>query len=527
MLHLAGRIGIGGDVGDLLQLQRALQADGQADVPAEIEKEAALVMRLGDCLDGLVHDLDRLLDLRGDVLELRDQLGPALLRHRPAQLGEAQAEQVHHGDLADEGLGRGDPDFQARAGEQDGVGVARGLAAHHVRYGQHLRPPFAGQAHGGQSVCRLAGLRDADDQVVLAQDRFAVAVLGGNVHLDRDARPLLDRVAAHEARVVARPAGDDDDAVDVPQILVVELDIGEIDSVKAGQPICDRLGDGVGLLVDLLHHEGGPTALLGGVLVPGDLLVVAGHRVPPGVRDLGALGGDRDQLAVLDLQNAAGLGQEGWDRRSDEGLVVAQADDQRALFAGRDQHVGLVGVHCDERIVPAQLAESGAHGLRQVAVEVALDQVADDLGVGLGAEHVAVLGQFLAQLAVVLDDAVQDDVDLVAAVAVGVRVLLGHAAVRRPAGVCHADRGGRRANRHVAGAVGARMLLDRRAKVREVADSPDAVDLAVRNHRDPRRVVTTVLELLEPGDQQVPARSVTHVSDYAAHKRRDRLAAAT
>ena len=59
---------------------------------------------------------------------------------------------------------------------------------------------------------------------------------------------------------------------------------------------------------------------------------------------------------------------------------------------------GLVGVHGDEGVVAAQLGEGGAHGGGEVAVVVALDQVGDDLGVGLGAEVVA-LGLELARAA--------------------------------------------------------------------------------------------------------------------------------
>ena len=53
VLHLAGRVGVGGDVGDLLELQRALERHRQADVAAEVEEEVALVQ----CARAIVVDL--------------------------------------------------------------------------------------------------------------------------------------------------------------------------------------------------------------------------------------------------------------------------------------------------------------------------------------------------------------------------------------------------------------------------------------------------------------------------------------
>ena len=50
VLHLAGRIAFGVDVGDLLQLQRALERDRIVDAAAEIEEVAALIEALGDLL---------------------------------------------------------------------------------------------------------------------------------------------------------------------------------------------------------------------------------------------------------------------------------------------------------------------------------------------------------------------------------------------------------------------------------------------------------------------------------------------
>ena len=108
---------------------------------------------------------------------------------------------------------------------------------------------------------------------------------------------------------------------------------------------------------------------------------------------------------------------------------------------GGDELVGMVVVD-DEGEVALELLERLPHGVGEVAGVVALDQMGDRLGVGLGSERAALGDQALAQLAVVLDDPVQDDRQL-RAVAAGqrVRVLLGDA-VGRPARVPEAVVGG-------------------------------------------------------------------------------------
>src|SRR4029077_3890793 len=95
----------------------------------------------------------------------------------------------------------------------------------------------------------------------------------------------------------------------------------------------------------------------------------------------------------------------------------------------------LVGVHCDQGGVNAQLGVGGPDGGGGGGGGVVGDQVGDDLGVGLGGELLALGLQALAQAGVVLDDPVEDDVDAAGAVVVGVGVLLGDAAVGSPAGV--------------------------------------------------------------------------------------------
>ena len=69
MLHLAGRVRLGRDVRDLLQLQRALERDRQADVAAEVEEERLVEVALRDLVDRVVAVEERL-DLLGQPVDL-------------------------------------------------------------------------------------------------------------------------------------------------------------------------------------------------------------------------------------------------------------------------------------------------------------------------------------------------------------------------------------------------------------------------------------------------------------------------
>ena len=86
----------------------------------------------------------------------------------------------------------------------------------------------------------------------------------------------------------------------------------------------------------------------------------------------------------------------------------------------------------------AAAAPPPAHALSQIVA----DQLRDHLGVGLGLEAVALGDQLVAQHLEILDDAVVHDRD--AARLVGVRVVAGRRAVRRPAGVADPDHAGQR-----------------------------------------------------------------------------------
>ena len=314
-----------------------------------------------------------------------------VLGHRAARPGEAQGEQEHGGDLGGVRLGRRHPDLQARARVEHEVGVARRLAAHDVGEREHRRAGLPGEPHGGERVGRLARLRDADDQRVRVEDRLPVAELAGDVDLHRHARQLLDRVADDQAGVVRGAAGDDEDAPQAAQDLVADPHLGEVDRAVLAQAAGERVAQRRRLLVDLLEHEGLVAGLLRRVVVAGELHLLADERLAGDVGVLRAVGAEGHDVAVLEHDHPARVRQERRDGRGEEHLVVADADDERALVPRADHDVGLVGRDGAEGVVAVHLAERGAHRGREALAGVLLDQVRHDLGVGLAAERVAAL----------------------------------------------------------------------------------------------------------------------------------------
>ena len=320
----------------------------------------------------------------------------------------------------------------------------------------------------------------------------------------RDARPLLEDVPADDGRVVRGPVRDHDHPAEVLDLDFREPDVFEHDP-SAANPFADRLVQGGRLLVDLLEHERLVALLLCGLVVPVDLDLLALDLVAAGGEEAGSGRRDGDDLAVLDELHAPGLAHEGGDGRREERLLLAQADQQRALQSRPDEQARMLDMGDDESEVTLELGVDGAHRGDQVAVVVVLDEVRYDLGVRLGREHVPGRLQAVAELAEVLDDAVENDGDGLVAARQRMGVLLADATVGRPAGVADA---GRRS-----GAVRPRDLL----QMAQVADRPHVVGPLSFQQAEPGRVVATVFESLQALQKQILCESRPDVSDDAAH----------
>ena len=147
------------------------------------------------------------------------------------------------------------------------------------------------------------------------------------------------------------------------------------------------------------------------------------------------------------------------------------------------------------------------HGVGQVAPIVLGEQMWQDLAVGLAAKLHALLLQQLAQGRMVLDDPVVHHGQAAGRIRVRMGVLVRRAAVGGPAGVGNAQ-----------GAFLAVPAGQLRLEFHNVADRLDYAHLLAAMNGHARRVVTAVLQTLEPLDQNRLGLPLAKVCDNTAHR---------
>ena len=212
------------------------------------------------------------------------------------------------------------------------------------------------------------------------------------------------------------------------------------------------------------------------------MLVEAAHAI---ATDLGG-------IALFQENDLAGGRDHRRDVGSNEVLALAQADQQRAAHPRADEAFRLGAADHGQCVGTGQLLHRMLQRHQQVVttLQVMVDQVCDDFGVGLRLEGVAQRTQLLALLFVVLDDAVVHQRHAMADVRM--RVGLGDAPMGGPAGVADAQ--------HRVEALG----LGRRGHFRHTTGTTHATYIAALtlvDHRDAGGIVTTVLQPLQAFDQ--------------------------
>ena len=348
----------------------------------------------------------------------------------------------------------------------------------------------------------------SDDERPLVHERLGVAELRGQGDVDLHPQQPLEVVFAHHAHVIARAAGDDVELVEAPQLLGAHFQLVEDDAPLADARR-DRLADGLGLLHDLLEHEVGVAALFRVADVPVDGVVLLFDLRAEGVVDDDPVGADDGDLAVLHIGHVARVLDDRRHVRGDEMAALAVAEQQRRVLARGDEALRQVGAEDAEGVGALDAVEHAVYRVEDAAAALVViaQQLRDDLGVRLRAEAHARGDEKALELDVVFDDAVVHDGDALVLAQVRVGVDVVGLAVRGPARVPHAHRAAealsavRQRGEHLQPALG---LADLQALFR-------------REHRDARRVVAPVFQVLQPVEQDRPGLLPSRISDDPAH----------
>ena len=182
------------------------------------------------------------------------------------------------------------------------------------------------------------------------------------------------------------------------------------------------------------------------------------------------------------------------------------ADGERAPLAGDDHQIVIAAEDHGDGKGAFETAQRVEHRLNRVVArpQFAGDEMGDDFGVGVAGEGGAFGDQLFLQLAIILDDAVMHDRDVVGHVRVGVR--FGRLAVRGPAGMADA------------GLAEQRRRFQPRLEIAQLAFGAAAAELALLNRGDAGGIVAAIFQPLQRIDQLAGDRSFAENANNAAHQ---------
>ncbi len=205
-----------------------------------------------------------------------------------------------------------------------------------------------------QRVGGFARLRDKHREARFRERRLAVAHLGGDVDIDRNARKPLDPVFGDEAGVIRRPARRDRDAADLGEI---DAEIGKVDARRDHVEIVgERVGNHFRLLVNFLGHEVAVVALVDEQRAGDGFDHRAIDAVAVAIEDFSSRTMQHRPVAFLEVGDRIGEGGERDGVGTEIHLARAVADRERRALARRDHQVVVARKYNAERERALQMA---------------------------------------------------------------------------------------------------------------------------------------------------------------------------
>ena len=218
MFQLTRRISLAENVADLLQLQGSLH--GQGIVQTAPHKENMFFLA-----DNRSEPLKRLLRFQRQSGQIRQSFQPAvqflcpLVCQRTPELPQRNGQKQHHFNLRDIGFGAGHCDLRPCIGIERPTlsGLSGKGGAHHIANGDHPCAAPLGLPNSCQRICRLTALGNGDKQFFRPNDRIAVAVFTGDLHIHGHPRQLFNDIPADHTCMASRSATGNDDPLQPPR----------------------------------------------------------------------------------------------------------------------------------------------------------------------------------------------------------------------------------------------------------------------------------------------------------------------
>ena len=222
--------------------------------------------------------------------------------------------------------------------------------------------------------------------------------------------------------------------LDVSKGVIGDTQLSQNDgAVFFGNPAQHGLLDRARLLKDLFEHEVPVASLFCPYGVPLYPLGGFRHWVSCKVGVFDCLAREHRHLLVAEEDDIAGVAKHCRDVRRDQQLFVADTEHDWWSVANSHNLVGVIGRDKYQSEEASQLGERPSHGVLQPVIShLTLDEMGDNLGIGLGFETVAFRLELVFEFEEVLDDAVVHDDDLPGAVTMGMRVLFCRSTMSRP-----------------------------------------------------------------------------------------------
>ncbi len=490
VFQLTGRVGFGVDVRDFLEFQRAFHRHRVLRATAEEQGVVFVGKQFGDFFYGAVHG-QGFAQAGWQAAQFFDQSGFDAFGEGAANLAQGQGQQQQAHKLGGEGFGGRHADFATGLGQQGQVGLAHQGADADVADGQATEEAqLFGVAQCGQGVGGFAGLGDGHKQGVWLHHHLAVAEFAGDFDLARNAGQFFQPVTGNHTGVIAGATGDN------LYIAHFGEQLGRLRAESVDQYLLVTQATFQGalhhgrLLVDFLEHEVAECAFVGSFGAVAVLHGFAFDGIAVDVPDRHAFTADVGDIAFFQVHEAVGDLAQGQLVGGEEVFPQAEADHQRAATARSNHAVGLAGADHGQAIGAVQFLDGGLESNRQVAevLELVVQQVGDDFGVGVRGEHIAQALELFAQHFVVFDDAVVHHCQVTGEVRVG--IALARRPMGGPAGVSNAETADQR------------LAEQRLLQLSDLARATHPLKLAgVGENRHTGAVVAAIFQALEAFEQ--------------------------